>query len=32
VADEEAEREDAPVEGFGSLADKFRSALQPREK
>jgi small subunit ribosomal protein S1 len=30
---EYAEREDAaPAEGFGSLADKFRAALKPREK
>jgi ribosomal protein S1 len=32
LADEQAERKDAPVEGFGSLADKLRGALQPREK
>ena len=32
-AREYAEREDvAPAEGFGSLADKFRGALKPREK
>jgi hypothetical protein len=30
---ESAEREDVPsVEGFGSLADKLRGALKPREK
>jgi hypothetical protein len=30
---EYAEREDAaPAEGFGSLADKLRGALKPREK
>ena len=30
---EYAEREDAaPPEGFGSLADKLRGALKPREK
>jgi hypothetical protein len=29
---EYAERDAAPSEGFGSLADKLRSALTPREK
>ena len=30
---EYTERQDvAPAEGFGSLADKFRGALKPREK
>jgi small subunit ribosomal protein S1 len=32
VADEDGDREQTPVQGFGSLADKLRGALQPREK